>query len=368
VSGPRPSSLEALRIELEGLPAHPIGERHPRFLWFWALRTLDFATHTRFRAARFLSRMRPYPKPFRHVRFRTEDGVHIAGWLAPQPRMAPSRWGLIIAPGLFATKDDAVHRGRAVAIHERWRIPVLAIDLRAFGESTGIATAGWKEALDIAAAAKFLATETGVQRVAVLAESLAGAAALNALAYDSQSNANLLTGGVLCWSAFVDAKDAVAHISQRPERGDRFYKPWNGFRRLLRFRFRGAYERFDDFLEDAARVNNLKGLEELLDLANPKWKVPLIRAPTLLVHARDDPVVPVRHAETMQVYAAEKPNIQVLVTTWGSHAQFEPKDPLWFWEVSSRFFGFVNQVELPNLARATRRTRPPPDTPVVPPG
>ncbi|HLF16228.1 MAG TPA: hypothetical protein VI796_02210, partial [Candidatus Thermoplasmatota archaeon] len=191
---------EALRRELEALPQSPVRKGHPRNWWFRAKRGLDLLGHARYSMAHFFARTNPYPKPFRHVRFRTEDNVEIAGWLGPRPEGSTAEWGLVVVPGMFSSKDDTVHKRRALRIWRSWRIPVLAIDLRAFGESRGISTAGWKEAYDVHAAAKFLAKETGVKRVAVLAESLGGAAALNALAHDSRSGTNILTGGTLCFS------------------------------------------------------------------------------------------------------------------------------------------------------------------------
>ncbi|MEA3142751.1 MAG: uncharacterized protein QOG31_75 [Thermoplasmata archaeon] len=351
MSEPTPDAArwEQLRRELESIPQRPVTLAHPRTWMFRAKRMADFVGHIRYGTSQALARINPYPKPFRHVTFRTEDGVQIAGWLGPQHR-APTAWGLVLVPGMFATKDDTAHKRRAILIHRHWRIPVLAIDLRAFGESTGVGTAGWKEAYDITGAAKFLAEQTGVTRVAVLAESLGGAAALNALAHDAETRTNLLTGGTLCYSAFVDAKDAVAYISAKPPKGHPFASSFAGFRRLLLAKSMGAYDRFDELLDDVAKVNGLAGLDEMFDLANPKWKVPLISQPTLLVHATNDPVVPVRHAHRMERYADGKPNIQVLIVGWGEHTQFEPLDPNWYWEVTRRFFGNVNGVELENLA------------------
>lgn len=339
-----------LRRELEAIPARPAVALHPRVVWLSNKKSFDYVAHSRPAVARFLSRLTPYPKPFRHVTFRTEDGVAIAGWLGPQHRTSPSDWGLVVVPGMFASKDDTVHKARAIHIWRHWRIPVLAIDLRAMGESDGISTAGWKEALDVHGAAKFLQEQTGVARVAVLAESLGGAAALNALARDGETKTDLITGGVLCFSAFVDAKDAVAYISEQPPKGHPFRAAWAGFRRLLKFKSRGGHERFDDYVADAARVNGLKDVQELYDLANPKWKVGMMRQPLLVVHAADDPMVPVRHARRMERYADGKDNVQVLVTSWGNHTGFEILDPHWFWEVARRFFGRVNGVALENLA------------------
>jgi len=341
---------EALRRLLESIPQHPVTFSHPRTWMFRARRMADFVGHVRHSSSQVLARLNPYPKPFRHVHYRTEDGVQIAGWLGPQHEGAASPWGLLLVPGMFATKDDTAHKRRAILIHRHWKIPVLAIDMRAFGESTGIGTAGWKEAFDVMGGAKFLAEQTGVTRVAVLAESMAGAAALNALALDAETRTDLLSGGVLCYSAFVDAKDAVGYISAKPPKGHPFASSFAGFRRLLMAKSMGQYERFDDLLDDVAKVNGLSGIDEMFDLANPKWKVPLIKQPTLLVHATNDPVVPVRHAHRMERYADGKPNIQVLITTWGEHTQFEPLDPHWYWEVNRRFFGAVNNVDLENLA------------------
>ena len=343
-------SLANLRYQIETMPAHPRSLNHPYSWWFRTKRAADFLGHINYGVAQTLARMNPYPKPFRHVRFPTEDGVDIAGWLGPQHPTHESDWGIVVVPGMFATKDDTVHKSRAIRMHRQWRIPVLAIDMRAFGESMGIATAGWKEAYDVHGAARYLIESTGVDRVAILSESMGGAAALNALALDATAGTHYFGGGALCFSAFVDAKDAVEHISTPPPRGDPFRSSWDGFRKLLRMKSGGAYDRFDDFLEDSARVNGLPGLEELLRLANPKWKANLIQAPTMLVHATDDPVVPVRHARRMERYADEKPNVEVVVTNWGQHTQFEALDEKWFWEACAKFYGFVNGVELPNLA------------------
>ncbi len=341
----------ALRAELAALPQHPRGQGDLRNLFPRLKRTVDFVAHVRFRTARVLARLNPYPRPWRHVSVPVEDGVQVAGWLGPQHWDAPSPWGLVIVPGMFSTKDDTVHKRRAIHIHRHWKIPVLAIDLRAFGESTGIATAGWKEALDVHAAAHYLAAETGVTRVAIMAESMGGAAALNALAHDGESGANLLSGGVLCFSAFMDTKDAVSYISHPPPRHHPFRQTYGGFRRLLMTKSDGAYDRFDDLLTDVARVYGLKDVEELYDLANPKWKVPLMKQPTLLIHSTDDPVVPVRHAHRMERYAEGRDNVQVLLTSWGGHTAFELLEPHWFWEVCRRFYGAANGVELENLAR-----------------
>lgn len=342
--------LRALRQGLERMPQNPVARTHPRNWAFRLKRGLDFVGHARPRAAGFFRRVNPYPKPFVHVWLRTEDGVDVAAWYGPAPEDAEPTFGLVIVPGMFSTKDDTVHKRRAIRIWRAWRIPVIVIDQRAFGESKGIATGGWKESYDIHAAAKHLKAQSGVPRVAVLAESLGGAAALNAAAFDHESATGLLSGGVLCWSAFVDISDAVHYISTRPPRGHAFAPQWGAFRQLLRYRSMGGYDSFLEYMDDAARVNGLTGFEELADRANPKHRVPMMEAPILLVHAANDPVVPIRHARRMERYARDRDNIEVLITEWGAHTGFEAMEPWWYWEVLCRFFGYVNGCDLANPA------------------
>lgn len=350
---PGPSNADAarwlaLREDLESLPQSPTSRDHPRNWVFRIKRGLDFVGHARRDAARFFAKANPYPQPFEHLTVTSDDSAQIACWYGPQSK--PSDWGLVVVPGMFGSKDDTVQKRRTLRIWRQWKIPVLSMDLRGFGESTGISTAGWKEGADVLAAAKELKRRANLKRVAVLSESLGGAACLNALALDSASGANVITGGAVACSAFVDAKDAVGYISEKPPADHPFAWQWVGFRRLLRLKSMGAYDRFDDYLDDAARVHGLSGWSEMADLSNPKWKVPMIHAPTLLIHAADDPVVPIRHARRVERYADTNPQVQVILTTWGGHTGFEPMDPTWYWEVLRRFYGTVNDVELPNLA------------------
>ncbi len=347
--------LRPLAEELAALPADPVPRTHPRNWLFRLRRTADILGHARPANAEALRRLFPYPKPFKHVKFETEDGVTIAAWHGPRRSETnpfskyehEPDFGIVIVPGMFATKDDDAHRRRTQNLWKHWNVPTLTIDMRAFGESTGIATGGWKESYDVHAAAKWLQETSGVSKIGVLAESMGGAAALNALAHDEETETHAI-GGALVWSAFVDVRDAVHYISSEPPKDHPFHPQWAAFRSLLRFKSHGGYERFDDFLDDAARVNGLSGFDEMADLGNPKWKTSLIKSPTLLIHANDDPVVPVRHARRMERYAHGLHHIQVLRMPWGQHTGFESMDPWWFWEVSGRFFGRVFGVDLEN--------------------
>jgi pimeloyl-ACP methyl ester carboxylesterase len=355
----------ALRRDLYKLPQNPVPRAHPRNWIFRMKRASDFIGHSNPKLAMLLRKINPYPQPWKYVRLQTEDNVQVAAWYGPSKRKDPP-FGIVIVPGMFATKDDTIHKRRAIHMWRHWDIPVMCIDLRAFGESTGIATAGWKEAYDVLAAVKYLAETSGVKKVGTIAESMGGAAALNAAAHDAASGSELMLGGVLAWSAFVDAKDAVEYISTKPPKNHPFNAKFKGFSRMLMSRSHGHYRTFKEFMEDSVVVNGLTSLDELWELANPKWKLGLIHAPVLEIHAVDDPIVPVRHARRMERYARDHPHIQVVVTNWGEHTGYEAMDPWWYWEVVSRFFGEVNGLALPNLYNSkdsVPSTRPPPSEP-----
>ncbi len=337
----------AFRRRLEELPSNPVHHYHPRRLVTRAKRGADFMGHLRWETSRFFATINPYPRPFEHVWLRSADQVRIAAWVGPRRPTQPSEWGLVLVPGMFSTKDDTIHKRRAIHIWRHWKIPVACIDLRGFGESRGVSTAGWKEALDVEAAAKHLRDVHHVKRVAVIAESLGGAAAINAVANEGERGGSLFDGGLLTWSAFVDARDAVEYISAQPPEDHPFANSWAGFRRLLHLKSMGGYQRFTDLIEDVARTNGLPDVEALYALASPKSKVKHIRNPALLIHATDDPVVPVRHARRMERYAGDADHVQTMVVPWGMHTQFEAIDPTWYWEVTRRFFGEVNHQELP---------------------
>lgn len=342
---PDPMRWRDLRRELEDIPQHPALAVHPR-RWMGRLkRGADFWGHNAVDRARFFARINPYPRPFTHVWFHAEDGVRLAGWLGPRRPTRPTDWGLVVVPGLFSTKDDTVHKSRAIRMWRHWRVPVLAIDLRGFGESMGINTAGWKEALDVRAAAEYLRSRCGVRRVAVLAESLGGAATLNAAGQAGKEGDDLFDGGIITWSAFVDARDAVEYINTRPSPDHPFAASWGAFQHLLGMKTMGGYEQFTEYLDDAARTHGLSGLQELYDIARPKHRVRDITAPTLIVHAVDDPVIPVRHARRMERYA-EQDNVQVLVVPWGGHTSFEARDPRWYWKVATSWYGKANGASL----------------------
>lgn len=315
---------------------------------WWRLfkRWFDLFGHVTGRLNDLLVRLNPYPPPFRKVAFPSADGTMIAGWLGLQDVRRP---GLVVVPGMFSTKDDTVHKHRAIRIWRRWNYNVLVIDLRGFGQSaSGLNTPGWKESEDVLAAARFLREFNSVTRVGLLAESLAGAATLLALAEDGKSAVPVVTSCMtIC--AFADARTAAQHISTLPPREDPFYGIHRLFQRLLRYRSKGRFEGFTDYLSFVAHHYGI-GLEELYERSQPKNVVQDVRAPLLCLHAEDDHTVPVAHARILEHLLRDKRNAAVWTVPWGEHCAFEVLDRRWYWTVTHLWF--ERTLETPWSGRA----------------
>jgi alpha-beta hydrolase superfamily lysophospholipase len=64
-----------------------------------------------------------------------------------------------------------------------------------------------------------------------------------------------------------------------------------------------------------------------------------LRAPTLLVHAVDDVVVPVAQVRRFAALAARNPQVRVVVRPTGRHTLFEALDPAWMRDVELAWLG-----------------------------
>jgi fermentation-respiration switch protein FrsA (DUF1100 family) len=114
--------------------------------------------------------------PFEDVRFRTADGLRLAGWLVPHPQ---PRGNVLFCHG------HGRNRGHAAALLTTLhglRLNVLAFDFRGHGDSAGhTCTFGDREVGDVVAAAAYLRRRCPDQPLFVIGVSLGAAVALQAL-------------------------------------------------------------------------------------------------------------------------------------------------------------------------------------------
>lgn len=386
-------------VDLRGIPQRPRKVFNVRHLFVMARRVFELFSHRPTRFGRVLSKLTPYPYPFRRVRIRSFDGTNIAGWLGLQPGRRP---GVVLVPGLFSSKDDRSQRRRALRFWRKWNYNVLVIDLRGFGQSEPAPnTPGWKEAEDVLAAARFLDAFNTVSRVAVAGESMGATAALLAAAQEGAWEAQAETRGkkgavgakargqvrrffglrdpapvarkgdagkqgvqapdsgrvgagpgqgpppgvvprrviqaVFATSPFAESYPAVEYLDQLPPRSKRFhYSVLWIFHKLLAAR--SGQDSFLAFMEESARHYGVS-LDELYARSDLTRVVGQIQAPALVLHARDDDLVPFAHAKNLEKLVQNKPQVAVWMMDWGRHVEFDLLDRRWYWRVQSRFMG-----------------------------
>lgn len=132
----------------------------------------------------------PADLPVKPVHFKARDGVDLVAWSveAEAPKAT-----VIIAHGLGANRGDSLADLYGLTRDLLGRnYSVLALDLRGHGQSAAGArhlSGGLDEALDLIAAADFVAAQAPGRRIAALGIDLGGAAALAATAADSRFEA-----------------------------------------------------------------------------------------------------------------------------------------------------------------------------------
>jgi uncharacterized protein len=189
---------------------------------------------------------------FEDVRIRTNDAIELHGWFVPAGA------GAATVLFLHGNAGNISHRLDWLKILNGLGLAVLLLDYRGYGQSTGSPSeAGTYE--DARAAWSYL---TGVRniaprRVIIFGESLGGAVA----AHLAQ---NVSPGGLITTSAFTSAPDLARHFY--------WYLP---VRLIARIQYRTA-----DYV---ARV----------------------RAPVLIIHSREDEIVPFAHGQALYARAAE---------------------------------------------------------------
>lgn len=305
--------------------------RAPRAIWARVKTATDMVSHNFPATERVFVALNPYPHPFRLVDVATDDGP-LSAWLAPGRRGAP---GLLLAPGTLHTKDDTMRKAKAIRVWRDWGWSVLAMDQRGFGGSWAVpGSGGLLEADDVLAAARHLREATGCGRVAIVGESLGGAAALNAAARDGAADD---LAAVAAWSPFADLAEAVTHLTvPNPDGGRALAVTQRAYRVMLWARSHGRYRAFDQYLADRAQELGMD-VRGLLEAASPVRRIGDVRVPALIVHAEDDPVVPVRHARLLAEAAKDNPNVAVRILPSGGHLFFDAMDDAWYWGVMEAF-------------------------------
>lgn len=246
-------------------------------LWgfYWAIRPIKVATALR-------------PSDF-HVRyenisFRTSDHILIKGWFIPSDK--PNAKTIIILHGYPADKNNVLPS--RLFLHKNYNL--LFFDFRYFGESEGAyTTVGKNEVLDLLAAIDYL-HRRGINEVGVWGFSLGGSVALMAA---SQS---------------TSIKAVIAESS---------------------------YARLDWMVQEYYKIPLLKYPLALLtrywawlilnndtNAVVPAAAAKTLKIPVLLIHSKQDKVIPFRHALLLEQALRHDPKLKIIYLDNAEHGEF----------------------------------------------
>jgi alpha-beta hydrolase superfamily lysophospholipase len=234
-------------------------------------------------------------RPFEDVEFVTADSFTIRGWFIPAEQR--SRQTLLICHGLGANRSlflPYLKVGNALGSN------VLMFDFRGHGESDGhTISLGSKEKLDVLAALAYLRHDRPEQAEEVIGLGISmGAAALVGAAADVQPpfDAIILDSG---FASAVELTDKLLTIIP-----DVFRPYLTGMGIPLACLETGCW------------------LPEI----RPEDEVARLRAPVLIIHAEEDPLIPVDHAVRLYDHAIETKTLWVAHTQGHGSALFQAEE------------------------------------------
>ncbi len=294
-----------------------------------------------------------YPRQFEHHTFAGGDGEQLAAVVGTHDEPRP---GLVVVHGILSSRVFDYVREIGVRAYYDWGFNVAVIDLRSFGLSELLTSApntgGWKEGEDVLGAARFL-KELGSTSVGVLGISLGSSAAMNAAHHEEAEE--LLDGGILAISGPGDTRKAAVHLDAKLPIRDPFYTFSRGFDAMLVSKVRnlGWPSKVADFqaLMDVV-VSPHYGLttDEIYDRSSAVNHIADARVPVLVLHAEDDPIVPVEHARMLENAARDNDRVRVWIVPGGGHAAFDAVDRRWTHAVYRGFFEGLATYDAPAAA------------------
>jgi predicted alpha/beta-fold hydrolase len=337
VAQSRERSMEALMADLEGIPH---GLRHSDAAMM-RKGLADISTFVLAQQREAANLGYAYPAQFSDHVFEGADGEHIAASVGLQE--ASGRPGLIVVHGLFSSRRFDYVRQIAVRAYYEWGFNVLALDLRSFGltnlTSQAPTTVGWKEGEDIVAAGRYM-KQLGATTVGSLGISLGGSSVLGACHVQGADEA--LDGGILAVSPPADPRAMAVRLSRRLPRTHPAYAINRAFWAMLTSRIRQSdWQGIENFVDPVERVSApYYGVDpqELWLRAAAKEHIGGAQVPVLILHPKDDQIIPVEHARMLADAAAGHQLVRVWILPGGGHGAIDAVDRLWFYAVARGFF------------------------------
>ena len=339
------SSVKTMSEVMESLRAIPFRSRLPRSVATVLLAVTDIIPVLLDTVSATAGTVYPYPEPFEPVLIESQDDTPICGLLALQPG-EEQRPAILFVHGLFGNKNRRGIQAMALRAYYRWGFHVFAVDLRNSGDSSRFSEAptswGFRESGDVLAAAEYLDSIEQVSTVAACGVSMGAASVLIAAGRSRLDRP--LSGGVVAINPYADAARVVERVSSFPRFSVERFAIWITFRSLLLLRtLAGGPRPIADLRiygrEVASQYYEISE-EDLYRKASPVKVMGELEVPCLVIHATDDPVVPVGEAEDLLAAAVDNPMVDFMITPTGGHALYQVTSPRWFYRVLEMFFSY----------------------------
>ncbi len=337
VAQPRERTVSALMEDLESIPS---GLHHSEVA---LLRkgVPDMSTFVLAQQREAANLGYGYPAQFSDHVFEGADGERIAASIGLHEGVR--RPGLIVVHGLFSSRRFDYVREIAVRAFFEWGFNVAAIDLRSFGltnlTSPAPTSTGWKEGEDILACGRYL-KELGSTTVGALGISLGGSSVLGACHLEGADEG--LDGAILAISPPSDPRAMAQRLSVKLPPTHPAYALNRGFWAMLTSRIRQeGWEDVEDFVDPIERISAPYyevEPEELWHRAAAREHIADAKVPVLVLHPKDDEIIPVEQAEELAAAASGNDLVRVWILEGGGHGAIDAVDRTWFHAVTRGFF------------------------------
>lgn len=291
----------------------------------------------------------PYPPAFSRETISLGGKISLAGYVGIQldeNRQVKQRPAIIIVHGLFNTKNHNMVRKTALYFYYELGFHVVVPDLRDFGKTLdqceAVLSGSHYEGLDIIALANMIKSRTGCPTVGLLGFSY-GAASVISAAWHNQDN--IINGGVMAFAPFADLHEAIEYIDRRPRVLSPFYPLYLFFRLTFLSRVRGRLKTrkvhtMRDYLEQVSAPYYGISADSLIRRSSPQHYINSLNADTLIIHAKDDPVIPVEHSERLARESHNNDRVEVIFLRKGGHFAHQFLQKKWYHETLKEFFTY----------------------------
>ena len=244
------------------------------FGFYWAIRPVKLSSAVT---------PKDFGIPYENISFRTSDNIRIHGWFIPSS--TSTKKTVILLHGYPANKNDILPA--MIFLHSKFNL--LLFDFRYFGESEGYySTAGIKEVNDLLAAIQYLKSRD-IDEAGIWGFSMGAAVALMTAPKTSAIKA------IVAESPYARLDWMTYDYYRLPL----LQYPLGELTRLWGILFFGY---------DLKRISPANSARDLT-------------IPILLIHSKQDTVVPYKHGELLQEEMKNNPNLQVILLENIKHGQ-----------------------------------------------